>query len=77
MTIVGYTDNAYFGVAPVVYMDFTAFAELMQADKQQGATSNLASAIVVRGDVASLPDELEKLPLQTLLKICQDIRHKI
>lgn len=77
VTIVGYTDNSYFGVAPVVYMDFTAFAELMQADKQQAATSNLASAIVVRGDVASLPDELEKVVLQTLLKICQDIRHKI
>ena len=35
VTIVGYTDNAYFGVAPVVYMGFDAFSELMQADKQQ------------------------------------------
>lgn len=29
VTIVGYRDNAYFGVAPVVYMDFDAFSELM------------------------------------------------
>lgn len=68
VTIVGYTDNAYFGVAPVVYMDFTAFAELMQADKQQAATSNLASAIVVRGDVASLPDELEKVAIADFIE---------
>lgn len=68
VTIVGYTDNAYFGVAPVVYMDFTAFAELMQADKQQAATSNLASAIVVRGDVASLPNELEKVAIADFIE---------
>ncbi len=34
VTIVGYTDNAYFGVAPVIYMGFNAFSELIQADKQ-------------------------------------------
>lgn len=68
VTIVGYTDNAYFGVAPVVYMDFTAFSELMQADKQQAATSNLASAIVVRGDVASLPNELEKVAIADFIE---------
>lgn len=68
VTIVGYTDNAYFGVSPVVYMDFTAFAELMQADKQQAATSNLASAIVVRGDVASVPDELEKVAIANFIE---------
>ncbi|MGQ7367359.1 FtsX-like permease family protein [Streptococcus suis] len=68
VTIVGYTDNAYFGVAPVVYMDITAFAELMQADKQQAATSNLASAIVVRGDVASVPDELEKVAIADFIE---------
>ncbi|WP_024407020.1 ABC transporter permease [Streptococcus suis] len=68
VTIVGYTDNAYFGVAPVVYMDFTVFADLMQADKQQAATSNLASAIVVRGDVASVPDELEKVAIADFIE---------
>ncbi|NQG97608.1 ABC transporter permease [Streptococcus suis] len=66
VTIVGYTDNAYFGVAPVVYMDFTAFLELMQASGQQ--TGNLASAIVVRGDVAELPDELEKVAIADFIE---------
>lgn len=68
VTIVGYTDNAYFGVAPVVYMDFDAFSELMQTDKQQAATSSLASAIVIRGDVSSVPDELEKVAIADFIE---------
>ena len=68
VTIVGYRDNAYFGVAPVVYMDFDAFSELMQADKQQAATSSLASAIVIRGDASSVPDELEKVAIADFIE---------
>ena len=68
VTIVGYTDNAYFGVAPVVYMGFDAFSELMQTDKQQAATSSLASAIVIRGDVSSVPDELEKVAIADFIE---------
>ena len=63
-----YTDNAYFGVAPVVYMGFDAFSELIQADKQQAATSSLASAIVIRGDVSSVPDELEKVAIADFIE---------
>ncbi len=68
VTIVGYTDNAYFGVAPVIYMGFNAFSELMQADKQQAATSSLASGIVIRGDVSSVPDELEKVGIADFIE---------
>ncbi len=55
VTIVGYTKNAYFGVAPVIYMTFEDFLSTMQG--------NLASAIVVRGQVAGMPDELEKVAI--------------
>ncbi|MDQ8819757.1 MULTISPECIES: ABC transporter permease [Streptococcus] len=67
-TIVGYTDNAYFGVAPVVYMNFAAFSERMQADKRQPTSSNLANAIVVRGEIRDVPDNLEKIAIADFIE---------
>ncbi len=67
VTIVGYTDNAYFGVAPVIYMDIAAFSELMQAE-QQGVASDLASAIVVRGQASAVPDELENVAIADFIE---------
>lgn len=60
VTIVGYTDKAYFGVAPVVYMDLEAFGDLMQGDNQQ-VSSKLASAIIVRGAADKFPADLENV----------------
>ncbi|HFI0056391.1 TPA: ABC transporter permease [Streptococcus suis] len=60
VTIVGYTDKAYFGVAPVVYMDLEAFGDLMQGNDQQ-VSSKLASAIIVRGAADKFPADLENV----------------
>ncbi|NQG19858.1 ABC transporter permease [Streptococcus suis] len=60
VTIVGYTDKAYFGVAPVVYMDLEAFGDLMQGDDQQ-VSSKLASAVIVRGAADKFPADLENV----------------
>lgn len=68
VTIVGYTDNAYFGVAPVVYMDLAAFTDIMQVDQQGAASSKLASAIVVRGEVSSVPADLEAVAIADFIE---------
>ncbi|MDG3132124.1 ABC transporter permease [Streptococcus suis] len=67
VTIVGYTDNAYFSVSPVLYMNLSTFSELMQSDQQQVA-SNLVSAIVVRGSVTSFPNTLEKVSMADFIE---------
>ncbi|MBO4107420.1 ABC transporter permease [Streptococcus suis] len=66
VTIVGYTENAYFGVAPLVYMTFEDFLAIMQASGQQ--TGNLASAIVVRGQVTEVPDSLESVAIADFIE---------
>lgn len=64
VTIVGTTDKAAYGVAPVVYLSTDSYKAVFQADQPVP----LASAIVVKGDVTSYPDEdLEKLALDEFI----------
>lgn len=65
LTIVGTTDRAAYGVAPVVYLAAEDYQALFQADQPV----KLASAVVVKGDVASYPDEtLEALDMAEFIE---------
>ncbi len=67
VTIVGYTENAAFGVAPVVYMDSEALDTTTKIPGQDSVTS--VSAIVVRGSVANYPkDSMEKLSVTDFIE---------
>lgn len=62
LTIVGYTDEAFYSVAPTVYMDLDDFQAIMSADNPMAEKQ--ISAIVVKGDVSNYPsDDLEKLAM--------------
>ncbi|MBF0777269.1 FtsX-like permease family protein [Streptococcus cuniculi] len=67
VTIVGYTENAAFGVAPVVYMDFDDLDTTTKIPGQDDVIS--ISGVIVRGDVTSYPeDELEKLTVADFIE---------
>ena len=59
--VVGFTKNAKFNVAPVLYTSMENF-EKSTAD-QQMKTGQLVNAVVIRGQVDTLPDSLERLPI--------------
>lgn len=65
LTIVGATDRAYYGVAPVVYMAEADFTSLLQGE----LPAPVASAIVVKGDLTHYPEEeLEALAMADFIE---------
>lgn len=64
LTIVGTTDRAAYGVAPVVYLSQDTFKRIYQQDQPV----HLASAIVVRGELRTYPEaELEELDIAAFI----------
>ncbi|WP_430611941.1 ABC transporter permease [Enterococcus sp. DIV0876] len=57
LTIVGFTDNARFNVAPVLYTSIGAYQEIRFETPDDSDQARI-NAIVVRGDVKDLPDDL-------------------
>ena len=57
LTIVGFTDNARFNVAPVLYTSIGAYQEI-RFETQDDSEQARINAIVIRGDVTNLPDDL-------------------
>lgn len=66
LKIVGFTDNAKFNVAPVLYTTIGAYQEIRF--ETQGASENTRiNAIITRGDVQSIPDDLEKTNIKDFI----------
>lgn len=65
LTIVGYTNQAMFSVAPVIYLSQTAFNHLFVTNPDQQARIN---AVLVRGEVTSSPDALKQLPVTDFIQ---------
>ncbi|MFA9467311.1 FtsX-like permease family protein [Streptococcus sp. E24BD] len=64
LTVVGTTNRATYSVAPVLYLSQETFKNIYQ----KGQPMNLASAIVVRGEVTSYPeDSLEQLDIPAFI----------
>ncbi|MEQ9764014.1 ABC transporter permease [Streptococcus jiangjianxini] len=65
LKIVGYTDNAMFSVAPVLYTNQKAFNQVKFGKDSSDAPIN---ALVVKGDVAQYPKDLKKLTIANFIK---------
>ncbi|MGM0241083.1 ABC transporter permease [Enterococcus sp. AZ103] len=66
LKIVGFTDNAKFNVAPVVYTTIPAYQEIRF--ETSGVSDNpRVNAIVTRGEVKNLPDDLEKVKMSSFI----------
>ncbi|AXG40651.1 ABC transporter permease [Enterococcus gilvus] len=66
LTIVGFTDNAKFNVAPVLYTTIGAYQEIRF--ETQGTNENTRiNAIITRGTVDSVPDDLDKTSISSFI----------
>ncbi len=66
LTIVGFTDNAKFNVAPVLYTTIGAYQEIRF--ETQGTNENTRiNAIITRGKVDSVPDDLDKTSISRFI----------
>ncbi|OTO72614.1 MULTISPECIES: ABC transporter permease [unclassified Enterococcus] len=66
LTIVGFTDNAKFNVAPVLYTTIGAYQEIRF--ETQGTNENTRiNAIITRGKVDSVPDDLDKTSISSFI----------
>ena len=57
MKIVGFTDNARFSVAPVLYTSIGAYQEI-RFEKEDDSENARINAIVTRGKIKEVPDDL-------------------
>lgn len=64
--LTGFIENAKFNVSPVVYTTINAYQEI-RFEKQDATDNARINAVVVRGDVDSLPDDLEKISISTFI----------
>lgn len=66
LKIVGFTDNAKFNVAPVLYTTIGAYQEIRF--ETQGTNENTRiNAIITRGNVQSVPDDLEETSIKSFI----------
>lgn len=65
LTIVGYTSNATFSVAPVLYMNQNTFNQIKFGNTSK---KNPINAIVVRGTVTDYPKDLKSLKIADFIK---------
>lgn len=67
LKIVGYTENAYLSVAPVIYMDLGDYRKIVAANNP--ILQDSISAIVVKGQVKNnLGDKLELIQINEFIK---------
>ncbi|MFB8528502.1 ABC transporter permease [Enterococcus casseliflavus] len=57
LKIVGFTDNARFSVAPVLYTSISAYQEI-RFEKEDDSENARINAIVTRGKIKEVPDDL-------------------
>lgn len=66
LKIVGFTDNAKFNVAPVLYTTIGAYQEIRF--ETQGTSENTRiNAIITRGKVQSIPDDLDETSIKDFI----------
>lgn len=66
LTIVGFTDNAKFNVAPVLYTTIGAYQEI-RFETQETNENTRINAIITRGTVDSVPDDLDKTSISSFI----------
>ncbi|MDA3974288.1 ABC transporter permease [Enterococcus thailandicus] len=68
LKIVGFTKNAKFSVAPVLYTTVGAYQEIrFETQGRQTSEKTRVNAIVTRGNVSKIPDELKKISIKTFI----------
>lgn len=66
ITIVGFIENAKFNVAPVFYISMETYQEIRFENGNQSENVPI-NAIVTKGKVSNLPDNLEKISIATFI----------
>ncbi|EOT29224.1 ABC transporter permease [Enterococcus saccharolyticus] len=66
ITIVGFIENAKFNVAPVFYISMETYQEIRFESVNQPEDVSI-NAIVTKGKVSNLPDNLEKISIATFI----------
>ncbi|MGO3780357.1 MAG: ABC transporter permease [Enterococcus viikkiensis] len=66
LKIVGFTDNAKFNVAPVLYTTIGAYQEI-RFEAQKETENTRINAIITRGKVQTVPDDLEKTSINSFI----------
>jgi len=69
LTIVGFTDNAKFSVAPVLYTSLDTFKTVRYGAANAGQQKDLINAIVTKGELTDKPDGLEKLTIAKFINV--------
>lgn len=68
LKIVGFTKNAKFSVAPVLYTTVGAYQEIrFETQGSQTSEKTRVNAIVTRGNVSKIPDNLKKISIKTFI----------
>lgn len=68
LKIVGFTKNAKFSVAPVLYTTVGAYQEIrFETQGSQTSEKTRVNAIVTRGNVSKIPDDLKKISIKTFI----------
>ncbi|MBO0482226.1 ABC transporter permease [Candidatus Enterococcus courvalinii] len=68
LKIVGFTKDAKFSVAPVLYTTVGAYQEIrFETQGSQTSKKTRVNAIVTRGNVSKIPDDLKKISIQTFI----------
>lgn len=67
VTISGFTDKARYSVGPVLYINLPGYNQVVMEAEESEAPA-IANAIVVRGEVENLPDELSQVPIADFIE---------
>lgn len=64
--LTGFTDHAKFNVSPVLYTTINAYQEI-RFEKEDTSENARINAIVVRGKISSLPEDLEQIKISKFI----------
>ncbi|WP_165003749.1 MULTISPECIES: ABC transporter permease [unclassified Enterococcus] len=64
--LTGFTDNAKFNVSPVLYTTIDAYQQI-RFEKEDSSENARINAIVVRGKIDQLPDDLEQIKISKFI----------
>lgn len=64
--LTGFTENAKFNVSPVLYTTLDAYQEI-RFEKNDTSDNARINAVVVRGSINNLPDDLEKISISKFI----------
>lgn len=64
--LTGFTDHAKFNVSPVLYTTINAYQEI-RFEKEDTSENARINAIVVRGKISNLPEDLEQIKISKLI----------